>query len=67
MGSLESLNDVFLTHWALLERHSAEPYVWKVLNGHSLDIATVVLVARYMSAVAKHLRSVDLLLDTMLR
>ncbi|KAL8658976.1 MAG: hypothetical protein Q9202_007336 [Teloschistes flavicans] len=42
-----SLNKVILAHWALLERHPSSARVTKAVNGHRLDVATVVLVSRY--------------------
>lgn len=47
MRSSESLNNVILAHWALLERDSFDAHLTKAINGHKLDIATVRLVSRY--------------------
>ncbi|KAL8688714.1 MAG: hypothetical protein Q9218_005448 [Villophora microphyllina] len=46
MAPSESLNKVFLTHWALLERPHATARAIKAVNGRNLDIVTVVLVSR---------------------
>ena len=45
MTASESLNKLLLAHWDVLERQSS-PAAIKTINGHNLDIATVVLVAR---------------------
>ncbi|KAI4225747.1 MAG: hypothetical protein LQ349_007002 [Xanthoria aureola] len=51
MGSPGRLNEVLLTHWSRLENPPAGPHAIKAINGHNLDIATVVLVARLNAAV----------------
>ncbi|KAL8827044.1 MAG: hypothetical protein Q9191_003428 [Dirinaria sp. TL-2023a] len=51
MTASGSLNKILLTHWDVLERQSASPAGTKTINGHNLDIATVVLVARHNSLV----------------
>ncbi|KAL8698794.1 MAG: hypothetical protein Q9224_001687 [Gallowayella concinna] len=51
MTPSECLNEAFLAHWALLNPFQAGSCVIKAVNGHSLDIATVVLVARYHASV----------------
>ncbi|KAI4252733.1 MAG: hypothetical protein LQ352_004111 [Teloschistes flavicans] len=42
-----SLNKVISAHWALLERHPTSARLTKAVNGHRLDISTVMLVSRY--------------------
>ena len=56
---LESLKGVLLAHWNAFEGLSCNAAGVKALDGHNLDLATVVAVARYvatrssMNSVAK--------------
>ncbi|MCJ1261075.1 hypothetical protein MMC22_000939 [Lobaria immixta] len=47
---LDSLNKVLLAHWNELERHVSGSEDVKALDGHNLDLATVLAVARYNSS-----------------
>lgn len=60
MGLSESLNEALLRHWALLESRAAGSRILKVIDGHNLDIATVVLVARYVVTRAINLQNTEL-------
>lgn len=51
MAAFGSLNKVLLDHWNVLERQSTNPAGVKTIDGHNLDVATVVLVARHNSLV----------------
>ena len=46
MGSLGGLNGILLKHWAVLKRQKNGSPAAQSVNGHNLDIATAVLVAR---------------------
>ena len=46
MRSSGSLNELLLTHWGSLERQLSSDHVVQSVDGHSLTIVTVVLVAR---------------------
>lgn len=42
----QSLNEALLIHWNALEHQSSNAAIAKAIDGHNLDVATVVLVAR---------------------
>lgn len=62
MGSPGRLKEVLLTHWSRLENPPAGPHAIKAINGHDLDIATVVLVARLVFAIPSNLWTLGLCL-----
>ena len=43
----ESMNALLLAHWAVLEQGLQKPCSVLPISGHQLDIATVLLIARY--------------------
>ena len=66
MGSSGSLNELLLTHWTSLERQLVSTPVVQSVDGHNLSIATVVLVARLVTALTKQAYPVNFYLDTRL-
>lgn len=65
-GTSGASERVLLTHWSRLENPPAGPHAIKVINGHNLDIAKVVLVARLVFAIPSNLRTLGLCLATTL-
>jgi len=48
LSDQESTNKIILAHWAALDQGLQSPDRVKPISGYHLDIATVVLVARYV-------------------
>lgn len=61
--SLGSINDLYLSHWdaiaAKLKGHSAN----QEIDGKSLDLATVIAIARYVSLFTASHQYIDSTLD----
>ena len=63
--NVESLNLVLLAHWDTFERQSARNASIKAINGRNLDIATVLIAARYATGKSIYLNTLRFFLDTM--